>query len=101
MARAQYSPLARVDIDAAAAFIAESNLDAARRFLQALQGTVNRLVEFPELGALYPHPNQPRLRAKLVTGFKNYIVFYAFRSDRIYVVRVLHAARDIPRALER
>ena len=99
MARATYSPLARDDIDGIAAYIATDNPEAARRLVLAVEETVNRLIGFPGLGAVYPHPAHPKLRAKLVNGFRNYIVFYLPNENGIHVVRVLHGARDIPRVL--
>lgn len=94
-----YSPFAREDIESSATYIADRNSQAARRFLQAVQDTVKRIAEFPTLGVVYPHPDHPGLRAKLVTAFRNFIIFYAIRDERIYIVRVLHTARDIPHIL--
>jgi len=99
MGTARYSPLAREDIDAAASYIADENPTAARRFQSAIQESVNLLVKFPTLGPAYPHPDHPDLRAKLVSGFKNFVIFYDVRDEQIFVVRVLHAARDIPGVL--
>ena len=39
------------------------------------------------------------LRMWLVSGFENYLVFYIERTHFIDIVRVLHAARDIPSML--
>ena len=99
MPSAQYSPRAREDIDAAAAYIANDNPTAARRFRRAVEATIRLLVTFPEMGSPYSHPVYQKLRAKLVSGFKNYIIFYTVTDDRLYVVRVIHGARDIPRVL--
>jgi plasmid stabilization system protein ParE len=52
------------------------------------------------MAAAYPHPDHLELRAKLVTGFTKYVVFYSVRDDGVYIVRVLHGARDIPRVLD-
>ena len=48
--------------------IAESNLDAALRFLDAIESTVELLCRFPEAGGLVPTscPEAQGLRAKLV-----------------------------------
>ena len=100
MAIAHYSPLAREDIDAIAAYIADDNPTAARQLQSTVQETVSLLAEFPTLGPVYPHPDHPDLRAKLVTGFKNFVIFYAIRDERVFVVRLLHTARDMPRVLD-
>ncbi len=99
MARARYSPLARADIDASAAYIAGENPDAARRFQHAVRESIDLLLRFPELAPLYPHPNRQGLRAKLVSGFRNYVLFYTVEPDGIYLVRLLHSSRDLPQAL--
>jgi toxin ParE1/3/4 len=36
------------------------------------------------------------LRMWVVADFENYLVFYFERANSIEVVRILHAARDIP-----
>lgn len=56
---------------------------------------------FSGLGAVYPHPSHANLRAKLVNGFKNHIIFYTVSNDgEILIVRILHGAREIDRVLE-
>lgn len=100
MAYARYSQLAVEDIDAAAAYIALDNPNAARRFIKAVHDTSELLVSFPQLSAIYAHPDHPDLRAKLVDGFRNYVIFYSTSGDHIEIIRVLHLARNIPRVLD-
>jgi toxin ParE1/3/4 len=100
MPNARYSSLAREDIDAAAAYIATDNPTAARRFQKAVRTTIRLIVRFPEMGAAYSHPDHLGLRAKLVSGFKNHVIFYTVAEGRPYIVRVLHGAREIPRVLD-
>ena len=99
IAKATYSPLAREDIDSLAAHIAEDNPRAARGFQRAVRDSINLLLRFPELAAVYPHPNHQRLRAKLVNGFHRYVIFYTVESYGIHLVRLLHTSRDIPSEL--
>jgi toxin ParE1/3/4 len=89
----------QVDDDTAeqADFIAQDNLEAAIRYLQAVDAAMKNLASFPEIGQVYQTKN-PRcrgLRWVLVPEFKNYLIFYFNHSDRIQVVRVLHGARNI------
>ncbi|MGH8608175.1 MAG: type II toxin-antitoxin system RelE/ParE family toxin [Gammaproteobacteria bacterium] len=55
----------------------------------------------PAIGSLrYAHlPMLDGLRMWVVPGFENYLVFYIERGHFIDIVRVLHAARDIPSIL--
>lgn len=56
-----------------------------------------QVAEFPALGsARYAAAlGLPNLRHRQLRRFR-YLVFYAERDDRIDIVRVLHAERDIP-----
>ncbi len=39
------------------------------------------------------------MRVVLIRGFESWQVFYSVRDDRVRVERVLHGARDLPKAL--
>ena len=95
-------PRAAADLDDHAAYIAVRNEAAARRFLEASRGTLERLRERPRLGRRW---RRSLLRARemrwvQVAGFRNYLVFYEIAPGRITVVRVLHGAMDLPAALD-
>ena len=68
--------LAIDDIAAHSQHIAENNLDAALRFLDAVEATVELLSQFPEAGGAVPTNcvDADGLRAKLVNGFGSYVV---------------------------
>ena len=53
------------------------------------------------MGAVYPL-NDPRLtglRCSRIKRFRNHLIFYLPIENGIEVIRVIHAARDIPVAL--
>ena len=77
--------------------IAESNLDAALRFLDAVETTVDLLCEFPEAGGNVPttRPEANDLRAKLVNGFGNYVVLYFVTPETIDIARVIWGGQEI------
>ncbi len=79
------------DTNEQADYIARDNVDAAMRSLGAK----------PERGTLYrtQNPKLKGLRRLTVPGFKNYLIFYYNRPDKVEIVRVLHAARDLPTIL--
>jgi len=93
-------PLADADIDMALAYLRTRNRAAASRFVAALEGDFQRLSQTPGMGSpRYTHvlPTEG-LRVWRVQGFP-YLIFYLERPDHLDVVRVLHAARDVPAAL--
>ncbi len=94
-------PLADRDVDVHADYIARDNLDAALRFLDAVQTAYDRIGEHPGIGSLgYAHlPLLEDLRMWPVPDFNNYLVFYLDRPGYVDVLRVLHGATDIPAAL--
>jgi toxin ParE1/3/4 len=94
-------PRASSDIDELADYIAHDNLDAAIRFMDSLQNTLELIGGQPRIGSLrYAHlPMLEGLRVLAVSGFGNHLVFYIERSTHVDVLRVLHGARDIPLAL--
>jgi len=94
-------PRADADIDSLADYIAEENPGAALRFLSAVEKTFAALARQPGMGSpRFAHlPLLEGLRVWAVSGFENHLIFYIERSAYIDVLRVLHAARDIPAAL--
>jgi toxin ParE1/3/4 len=91
------TPLAAADLLEIASFIAEDNLDAAERFLDAAEATFTHLASMPLIGrtVTFQHPQAQSMRVWRVQGFENYLIFYRAVERGIEVIRVLHAARDI------
>ncbi len=96
------TPPARFDLASHFAYLGERNLKSAKRFLVNAEATFAALARTPGMGAPY-RVNDPRLaglRCCRVKQFKNHVIFYRPLADGIDVIRVLHAARDIPNALK-
>lgn len=91
-------PAAESDIDEAAFSIAADSLEQALRFYDSVDATFGQLREHPERWALWPlqHPRLAGLRRCFVIGFRNHMVLYRIEDDVVDVIRVLHAARDLP-----
>ena len=91
--------LAIDDIAGHSSHIAESNLDSALRFLDAVEATVELLCQFPEAGGAVPtaRPDAEGLRAKLVSGFSNYVVLYFVTAETIDIARVIWGGEEIDR----
>jgi len=74
---------------------------AARRFRDAARATVAELARMPQMGAPRPFRKHPDLRMWKVRGFENYLIFYLPSEKDIIIKRVIHAAQDYNRVLNR
>jgi toxin ParE1/3/4 len=99
--RLRVYPAADADVDDAALFIAQDNLNAALRFYDAVEKTLIQIRAHPLRWPLYEldYPRLATLRKCAVSGFRNYLIFYLIDYDIVEVIRVLHGARDIPAVL--
>ncbi|TWT80376.1 Plasmid stabilization system protein [Planctomycetes bacterium CA13] len=89
--------LAIDDIAGHSHHIAENNLDAALRFLDAVEATVELLSQFPEAGGAVPTSrlDADGLRAKLVNGFGNYVVLYFVTNETVDIARVIRGGQEL------
>jgi plasmid stabilization system protein ParE len=76
--------------------------DAAFRFLDAIQMTIDRITETPGIGApkQFKNPVLAGLRSCPVDGFGKIRVYYLADGKDLRVIRILHGARDIGAVLE-
>ena len=76
--------------------------DVALRFLDAVEKSVEQLIQMPGSGApkLLKNPALADLRAWPVEGFEDMRIFYLVQGDSLKVIRILHGKRDINRILE-
>ncbi|MBR0555357.1 type II toxin-antitoxin system RelE/ParE family toxin [Ciceribacter sp. L1K23] len=83
-------PLAKLDIQLAAQYIADRNPDAARAWRRTILATARRLAEMPGMGHLVEG------RADGVRMFckDGYLIFYRVLFGDIEILRVIHGARD-------
>lgn len=102
-ARIVRTPRANEDLFEHAAFIADDNPDAARRFLTAAEAALGRIADNPHIGRAetFDLPRLAGLRSWAVPGFRAVRVYYQVKADEVFVVRVLHGARDLPPLFER
>ena len=77
--------------------------DAAFRFVDAVEASVERLLRMPNIGA----PRELRdpalngLRVWPVKDFEEFLIFYVVEGDTVRVIRILHGKRDIDRILKK
>lgn len=76
--------------------------DAAVRFLDAVEESVEQLLCMPHMGAPEElrNPALKDLRVWPVKGFEEIRIFYVAQGDTVRVIRVLHG-RDIERILRK
>lgn len=93
---------AELDLAELATYIAERDVAAAIRFLDAAELTCGLLARVPDLGSLcdFRNASAEGMRVWPVKGFKNHLIFYRPIADGIHIIRVLHSARDIDRILD-
>jgi toxin ParE1/3/4 len=92
-------PEADRDVDRAVAHLLEVGTPAAaRQLLAELEAAFSRLAARPGIGSPRYGHLLPGLR---FWGLKRhpYLVFYVEQARHVDVLRVLHAARDLPEAL--
>ena len=76
--------------------------DAAFRFLNAVEASVEQLMRVPGTGTpkALGNPALAGLRAWPVEGFEDMRIFYLVEGETLKIVRILHGKRDINRILE-
>src|SRR6266404_3202572 len=95
MAQLRFAESAERDLVEIANFIARDDPISSARFIE-------RVEEHCQLLAL--HPLMGRTRDALARGLRSlpigrYVIFYRALDDGVEIVRVLHGARDLRRAL--
>jgi toxin ParE1/3/4 len=78
-------------------YLAPHNLDAADRFLRALEDTYEKIRQQPGIGHQEGFRRQKGIRSWRVKRFPRYLVFYRVSEDQIEVLRVLYGMRNLPR----
>jgi toxin ParE1/3/4 len=96
MARLVYSRQAASDIEEITAFsVAQFGGEVASDYLTGLELACELLCEFPEMAAVYPRV-RPEMRCLI---YRSHRIFYRADEEQVLVVRVLHHARDVGKAI--
>jgi toxin ParE1/3/4 len=95
---------AEAEIDQIARYIARDNLDASKRFYDAVQDALDKLAAMPGMGA----PRRAKsntlrgLRSWPIKRYDNYLIFYLPLSEGgIDVLHVVHGARNLDWLMDR
>jgi toxin ParE1/3/4 len=87
-----WSPQAINDLAALRAYIAEDNPAAAQRVVLNIIGSIEQLVDHPQMG----RAGRVLGTRELVVPRTPYIVPYRIRNNRLQVLRLYHGARKWP-----
>ena len=83
-------------------YVEKANAEIAIRYLLAVDLTVRDLANQPDLGRIrhFRHVELSGIRSLPVQRpFNRHLVFYRFDAQTVYLVRVMHGARNLPRRL--
>ena len=94
-------PRARADVLEMAIAMAVDTVDAAIKFVDAFESTIVWLADEPHVGRArgFRRVDRRGVRSWAIQGFPNHLVFYTVAARQVFIVRVLHGARDLPAAL--
>ena len=92
MKRFILTPRARQDLNDIWDYIANDNIEAADRVLDALDNAMIKLAKNPGMGHRRDELTDKRHRFLLVYS---YLIVYRHETKPLQVVRILHAARDV------
>ena len=89
------------DLRAIVDYIAADKASSAYRFVDSVEETLELLRKMPEIGTKFPTSDDrfSNLRRITIRGFRNYQVLYDVRDDEVFVFRVVHGARDLPKLI--
>lgn len=84
-------------------YLAEAGPEVARRYRLAVQATLAKLIQLPDLGRLRfaDDPELTGMRScPVLKPFDQQLLFYRVIGDALIAERTLHGARDLPRRLK-
>ena len=96
MAEVIWSEPALSDLNDIAEYIALENLVAAKQLVRNIFDKVERLSDFPQSGRLPPELEHLNYREVVVNPCR---VFYKQDGDKVYILFVMRAERDLRRFL--
>ena len=77
----------------------QSGRRLARRWGKAAQSAVSFVTKRPAVGALckFRRPELCDVRRVAIPGFPKHLLFYRFDDAEVFILRVVHGARDLER----
>jgi plasmid stabilization system protein ParE len=94
------TPQAEDDLFAVWSYIAQDSVEAADRVEEQINMAFGFLCSAPQAGHVRLDLTHRPVRFWTVPRFPNYVIVYDPDSHPLRIIRILHAAFDIPRKLE-
>jgi len=92
MARIILTPKSQRQLDEIAEYIGNNSEYYSQKTIARIFKAIDRLVQFPEIGALIPEPNKKKLREIHIYNYR-IIYHYKKRKKEIHIVAVIHGMR--------
>jgi plasmid stabilization system protein ParE len=93
MVKLTWSPRAFHDLDEICDFIARDSARYAYLVAEGIVSVIESIPVNPLRGAIVPEYNRAELRER---SFQNYRIVYRVGDDRVEIVTIVHAARQLP-----
>ena len=96
-ARVYERPIARKDFWEIVEYLASQSVNAAERFIDAVEASQSFLADFPIAGCLIEDETiaHKNVRISQVRGFRNYLIVFRATEDRVEILRYTNATRDL------
>lgn len=93
---------ARLDFWKIVEFLAGESVSAAERFIKAVRESYEFLADWPEAGGRIDtgDPELADVRLWQVQGFRSYWIVYRSAADKVEILRITHASRDLDALLK-
>lgn len=96
MAQVIWTEPALADLNEIADYIALDDIDAARRLVQQVFSSIERLEQFPESGRIPPELKRSRYREIIVGPCR---VFYRNDNNKAYILYIMRGERQLRKYL--
>lgn len=87
-----WTELAWSDLERAVDYIAQDSPTYAASFARQIWELAQSLDEFPERGRTVPELGDPNVRELLPSSYR---LLYEIREDAVYILGLIHGARDL------
>ncbi len=94
MVKVVWSDDAVADLESIVEYIAQGSEYYAAVFTEKVLKAVEKLGAFPRIGRIVPEYNRGDLRELI---FQNYRIIYKVEPERVAIVTIVHASRDLMR----
>ena len=91
--KVEWTVPAETDLDDLFDYIARDSAVYAEQFVDRILESVARLSDQPKMGRAVPEADSNDIRELVFR--KNYRIIYVLRADRVQILAIVHAAREL------